>query len=69
MRTLGFPEEFVSMIKLLFQNAQASIKVNGDHSPTFSIQRGVQENCPLAPYLFLIMVEVLNSMVKLGVAK
>jgi len=31
---------------------------------TFQIKRGVSQGCPLAPYLFLIMDEVWNIMIK-----
>lgn len=33
----------------------------------FSIHRGVCHRCSLAPYLFLIIVKVLNCMIKKGV--
>lgn len=62
MATMGFPAEFTSVVELLFQDAQAVVKVNGAHSPSFQIHRRVCQGCPLAPYLFL----VLNSMVKHG---
>jgi len=56
------------MTMLLFQGARASVKVNGSQSQSFPIQRGVRQGCPLAPYLFLIVVEVMNSMFKEGVS-
>jgi hypothetical protein len=60
----GFPEEFVAMTKLLFEDAEAAVKVNGSSSSSFKILRGVCQGCPLAPYLFLVVAEVLNTMMK-----
>jgi hypothetical protein len=68
MEKLGFPGEFISMTNLLFHEASATVKVNGSQSMSFPIQRGVRQGCPLAPYLFLIMAEVLNSMIKIETA-
>jgi len=66
MATMGFSTEFISMVELLFQDAQTEVKVNGEHSPSFQIHRRVWQGCSLAPYLFLLITEVLNSMVKHG---
>lgn len=55
------------MTQLLFYGATANVKVNGSQSPEFGIHWGVRQGCPLAPYLFLIVVEVENTMVKKGV--
>jgi hypothetical protein len=63
MTAMGYPGEFVLMVRLLFQDAAACVKVNGSSSKTFQIGRGVRQGCPLAPYLFLIVAEVLNNMV------
>jgi hypothetical protein len=41
MATMGFPREFVSMIKILFEDASACVKVNGSLSKSFVIGRGV----------------------------
>ena len=51
------------MVSLLFHDASACVKLNGEPSPYFPIQRGVHQGCPLAVYLFLIVAEVLNAMV------
>jgi hypothetical protein len=61
---MGFPDEFIKMVQLLFTDAEACVKVNGSLFDSFSIKRGVRQGCPLAPYLFIIAAEVLNMMVK-----
>lgn len=37
MVKLGIPGEFIAMTRLFFQDAQASVKVNGSESPLFAI--------------------------------
>lgn len=63
MEKMGFPLEFIHMVSLFFCDATAVVKVNGTPSPLFAIERGVRQGCPLAPYLFLIIAEILNTMV------
>jgi hypothetical protein len=63
MTAIGLPQEFNDMVRLLFQDASATVKVNGTPSEAFQIKRGVRQACPLAPYLFLVVSEVLNVMV------
>ena len=63
MSAMGFPCKFNSIVKLLFIDTATTIKVNRVPSPLFRIERGVRQGCLLAPYLFLIVAEVLNSMV------
>ena len=50
----------------LFRDATANVKINGSSSLIFAIERDVRQGCPLAPYLFLVVAEVLNAMVKRG---
>jgi hypothetical protein len=64
MVNFSLPEEFMDMTKLLFSDAEAEVKVNGFPSPSFKILRGVHQGCPLQPFIFLIVVEVLNTVVK-----
>jgi hypothetical protein len=67
MEKMGFPKEFTDMLRLLFQDAAVCVKVNGSPSESFTINRGVNKGYPLAPYLFLIVAEVLNRMVTTSV--
>ena len=59
-----FPVEFSHLIRLLFVDAEACVSVNGKRSSKFLILQSVRQECPLAPYLFLIVDEVLNIFLK-----
>lgn len=48
----------------LNENASAAVIVNGEQSKTFKLQRSVRQGCPLAPYLFLLTVDVLGQMLQ-----
>jgi hypothetical protein len=52
------------MSKLLFLDAEVAVKVNGSPFSSFKIARRIRQGCPLAPYLFLLVAEVLNAMVR-----
>jgi hypothetical protein len=60
---MGFPGEFTRIVKLLFQEAEACIKVNGSLSDSFKIKMEVRQGCPIAPYLFILIANVVNMMV------
>jgi hypothetical protein len=64
MNRMGFPQEFIFMTQLLFRGAQACVSMNGRCTKEFLVEQGVKQGCPLAPYLFLIVGEVLNACVK-----
>lgn len=49
---------------LLNENALDSVIVNGKQSRTFGLQRSVRQGCPLAPYLFLLTVDLLRQMLQ-----
>jgi hypothetical protein len=58
---------FIKWVKLLFTNASAAVNLNGSPGENFKIERGVRQGCPLAPYLFLIVGEVLTHVIKKAV--
>lgn len=61
---LGICESFIQMTKFLFVDAHAMVNINRQSSNHFLIRRGVMLGCPLAPYIFLLVVEVLSHMIK-----
>jgi hypothetical protein len=52
------------MVKVLFHGAQATVLVNEGRSKTFLIQRGMRQGYPLSPYLYFIIAQALNALVK-----
>lgn len=48
----------------LHHNTTATFTVNGELSPEIPITRGIRQGCPLAPFLFLLGVEVLALAIK-----
>lgn len=64
MGRMGFSHTWIQQVMSLNLNASASIIVNGEQSTTFRLQRSVRQGCPLAPYLFLLTVDVLGQMLQ-----
>ena len=64
MARMGFHNTWINQVMSLNENAAASIIVNGEISKTFRLQRSVRQGCPLAPYLFLLTVDVLGRMLQ-----
>ncbi len=69
MKRLGMDDAFISTIKLFFQDAESSIYLNGNMTRCFLIRKGVRHGCPLIPYLFLLVGEILNIWIKQLVGK
>lgn len=63
MRKMGFCEEWLKWTRSLYRNARASVVVNGKKSRKFSLERSVRHGCPLAPYLYLFISDVLSYMI------
>ena len=64
MRKLNISSTFIKWVKLLFINASAAVNLNGSPGESFKIERGVRQECPLAPYLFFIVGEALTHVIK-----
>ena len=60
MGRMGFQQTWINQVMALSENASAVVIVNGEQSNTFKLQRSVRQGCPLAPYLFLLTVDVLG---------
>ena len=64
MLQMGFHQTWVTQVMSLNENDVAAVIVNGEQSKTFPLQRSVRQGCPLAPYLFLLTVDVLGQMLQ-----
>lgn len=64
MSKLGFNDDFIRWTASLYQGSDSMVMVNGEASPAFSLGRAVRQGCPLAPYLYIIVADVLGYMLQ-----
>ena len=59
MRAMNYGENLIEMVKLLYQDSEATIVTNDIKGDLFKTKGGVKQGCPLSPYLFIIVLELL----------
>jgi len=64
MKKLGFADKWISLVMKCVESVSFSIKVNGNLSDFFYPSRGIRQGDPISPYLFLLCVEGLSSLLK-----
>lgn len=62
MLHMGFSDHWVNLIMSLYSEASATVLLNGQPGSTFKLQRLVRQGCPLAPYLYILVADVLGHM-------
>ena len=55
----GFGESFLGWIKTFYKNISSCVINNGFSTPSFNVKRGVRQDDPLSPSLFIIVLELL----------
>jgi retron-type reverse transcriptase len=63
LKRSGIQGPYLNMIKAIYSKPVANIKVNGEKLETFPLKAGTRQGCPLSPYLFNTVLEVLDSLV------
>lgn len=64
LRKMNFGDSWISWIKRCISVAPVSVLVNGSLGPRFHMQCGLRQGCPLSPFLFNLVGESLNILVK-----
>ncbi len=64
LQCFGFGEHLVSMIKTLYHSPAASVITGNIISPSFPLQRGTRQGCPLSPLLFCLSLEPLAQAIR-----
>jgi hypothetical protein len=61
---LGFNNTWVRWVHTLYLHATSAIRINGEAGLVFQLARSVHQGCPLAPYLFILVTDVLGHMLE-----
>ena len=64
LRYFKFPERFVRWATIFFRNFQICTSNAGFTSDLFKKSRGVNQGCPISPYLFLVCGETMAHLIK-----
>uniref|UniRef100_A0A3B3HNI1 Reverse transcriptase domain-containing protein n=1 Tax=Oryzias latipes TaxID=8090 RepID=A0A3B3HNI1_ORYLA len=64
LKLFGFGENFISIAKMFYKDISSSILLYPNTSQRFSINRSVRQGCPISPFFFLIVAELLSLRIK-----
>ncbi len=64
LHTFGFGNNFIQTVKMFYRGINSSVILQNYTSRRFFINRGVRQGCPISPFLFLIVVELLAIIVE-----
>jgi hypothetical protein len=60
----GIQGPYLNMTKANYRKPVANIKVNGEKLETIPLKSGTRQGCPLSPYQFNIVLEVLARAIR-----
>ena len=64
LESFGFGVSFIKWIKTFYNNITSCVANNGFFTPTFRVKRGVRQGDPLAPSLFIMVLELLSISIR-----
>lgn len=69
LQAYHFPPSIIQIIKECTTTPTFSININGRDIGFFHSTRGLRQGCPLAPYLFILVMQYLTDLLKTEVDK
>ena len=60
----GIQGPYLNIIKAIYSKPVANIKLNGEKLEAIPLKSGTRQGCPLSPYLFNIVLEVLARAIR-----
>ena len=60
----GFCEQWRGWVEMMLRTSRTAVLVNGCPGPWITCQRGLRQGDPMSPYLFLLVADVLQAIIK-----
>ena len=60
LRAMNFSKKIIDLVLILCAGSEAIIVTNDKKSERFKTKGGVRQGCPLSPYLFIIVLELME---------
>lgn len=64
MHVRGFPAIWCDWMDMILQTSRSAILLNGIPGPWIDCKRGLRQGDPLSPYLFLLVADVLQQLIR-----
>jgi hypothetical protein len=64
MLVRGFPVVWCDWMQMILESSRSAILMNGIPGPWIDCKRGLRQGDPLSPYLFLLVVDVLQQLIR-----
>lgn len=64
LKVRGFPDKWAWWMDMLLMTSRSAVLVNGVPGPWIDCKRGLRQGVALSPYLFLLVVDVLQMLIK-----
>ena len=61
---MGIESTNLNIIKAIYDKPTASIIINCEKMKVFSLRSGKRQGCPLSPFIFSIVLEVLKTTIR-----
>ena len=64
LKSFGFGNSFIDIVSMFYNDINSSVIINLSTSKRFQINRGVRQGCPISPFLFILVTELLSIHIK-----
>lgn len=64
IHSYGFGERFLKAINTLYTDCNSSVGLAHGTTPRFDIKRGIRQGCPISPFLFILVTQIMAIHIK-----